>query len=129
MNTEIQSSSTMIERETREYVPPGPEDLKATDFLDRLKQLYGFTSDYQLGKFSGIGKTAISRYRNTGARAAGFDDETAIKIARLLRDKNDEVTEGYILVCMARQRAKSDLARGAWKKVAKILHAVAASQP
>jgi Bacteriophage CI repressor helix-turn-helix domain len=96
------------------------------DFLDRLMQVYDLKTDYQLHQLLGVSKTTIYRYRGTGT---GFTDDVAIKIARLLRDKNDEVTEGYILVCMARQRAKSDLARGAWEKVAKILHAVAASQP
>jgi hypothetical protein len=112
----------LLEREMRHHAQHGPEEATANDFLDRVKQLYGLTSDYSLAKLSGLRTASISLYRNARVRAGGFNDDSSLKIAALLRAKGDNAQDGYVLACMSRQRARSVSARAAWRDLAKTLY-------
>lgn len=89
------------------------------DFLDEVKAKHGLPSDYALSKFFGCTKSSISNYR---MKKNHFDDEMAVKVAKAL-----DVSPGYILNCVAAERAKSDTTRKAWERAAKHLGGMAAS--
>lgn len=70
----------------------------------------GGVSDYRLAKELGIRATTISNWRNRGTV---MDDETAEKAAELAG-----FDAGYVLACLAAERAKNKPTYPAWKRVA-----------
>lgn len=92
--------------------------MKTTDYLDAIKAKYE-VSDYKLAPLLGIGKAAVSGYRNRGTE---FDDTVAIRAARLLNLPEDEV-----LANIHAARAKDDDVRKVWERLAEKLHGAAAS--
>lgn len=90
----------------------------ATYFLDAVKAKHGLTSDYQLSKYFGWNQQRISKIRS----GATFDDEAAAQVAAAL-----DLEAGYVMACMAAQRAKTDQVRKTWEKAARVLGGTAAA--
>ncbi len=89
------------------------------DFLDAVKQKRGLTSDYQLSKHLGCTHSAISNYR---MKKNFIDEEMACKVATDLG-----LSTGYVLSCIASERAKKPEVKAAWAYAAQMLGAVAAT--
>lgn len=87
------------------------------EFLDSVKAKHGLTSDYQLSKLMQCTHSVISGYRHGRSK---MDEETACKVADLL-----ELEPGYVMACIAAERAKSEKVKKAWQHIANM--AVAAT--
>lgn len=88
--------------------------MKSTvDFLDAVKARHGLASDYQLSKFFGCTRGAISNYRMGKSH---LDEAAAMKVARAL-----DLAPGYVLAAVAAERTKSEEVKRAWLKAARIL--------
>ena len=72
--------------------------MKTCDFLDKLKAVYGLTSDYQLAKKLATSTARISNYRS-GTNF--FDDLMVLKVAELL-----ELDPLYVLACVNIERSE-----------------------
>lgn len=83
------------------------------EFLDAVKARQGISSSYALAKSLGFAESRISHYY-AGRRF--LSDETALVIAELL-----DMAPGYVLACIAAERAETDVTRKAWSKAAKAL--------
>jgi transcriptional regulator with XRE-family HTH domain len=88
------------------------------DFLDAVKQKRGLTSDYQLSKHLGCTHSAISNYR---MKKNFIDEVMAVKVATDLG-----LSTGYVLSCIASERAKKPEVKAAWAYAAQMLSGVAA---
>ncbi|MCZ2495742.1 helix-turn-helix domain-containing protein [Xylophilus sp. Kf1] len=93
--------------------------MKAADWIDRLKTVKGWDSDYRVAKELGISRTTISNYRG---RQSTLDEDMAVLIAELL---GIELME--ILLDQAGERAKSAKARKAFADAAMRLGGKVAS--
>jgi hypothetical protein len=84
------------------------------DFLDKLRQLYDVKTDYGLHKLINVSRQAIYRYRDN---ASSFDEGIAIRVAELIDAKAPElkITPGYVLLCMAEERARTASGKKWWK--------------
>jgi hypothetical protein len=91
----------------------------AADFLDALRVKLELDSDGQLGRYFGIKRQHISKYR-TGHHT--FDDAMACRVADLL-----ELDHAYVLACMQYHRSKVPAAKSAWLHVAAMVGGSAAS--
>ena len=91
----------------------------SVEFLDSVKALKGFTSDYQLSKHLNCTRGAISSYR-TGRTY--LDDEMACKVAADLGQDSS-----YVLACIASERAKKPEVKAAWAHAAEVLYGLAAA--
>lgn len=80
------------------------------EFLDGIKEAQGFTSDYQLSKFLGCTRGAISSYR---MGKSFFDEEMACKVAFEL-----SLDDGYVLACVASERSRNPEVKAAWSHLA-----------
>lgn len=89
------------------------------EFLDEVKAKLGLTSDYQLAKSLGCTHSAISNYRAGKSR---LDEAAACKVAELLN-----LDAGYVLACIASERAKKPEVKAAWQHTAQILGGLAAA--
>lgn len=78
-----------------------------------LKARTGIESDYGIAKRLGISKQAASGYA-TGRHTLG--DDVALQVAAELA-----LDPGYVLACMAHERAKRPPLKQAWERVAKRL--------
>ncbi|MBB5469202.1 plasmid maintenance system antidote protein VapI [Paraburkholderia sp. CI2] len=78
-------------------------------YLDAAKTAQRLPSDYALAKMLGIRPSAISNYR---MGRSNFDEETAIKVARLIG-----ISPAEIFAAMQIQRAKSEEVRKVWEDV------------
>lgn len=83
----------------------------AAAFLDALQARFGVSSDRQLERYTGWKPAQTSRYR-VGKNT--FDDATCIKVAAWL-----EIDPGYVMMCMAAQRAATPAIRDAWESMLK----------
>lgn len=93
-------------------------EIKTTlQFVDELKRRYGIGSDYGIAKLLNISKNSLSLYRNGKSH---FSDEVAIKVAELL-----DLDAGYVMACMAYERARSPLVKSKWEKAATSLYGLA----
>lgn len=90
----------------------------SVELLDAVKQKYRMTSDYQLAKRLGESRNRISNYR---VGRSTFDETMALKIAHEL-----DLDEGYVLACIAAERAQHEETRKAWERVARRLATAAA---
>jgi hypothetical protein len=88
------------------------------DLLDEFKRAHGIESDYALARFLEVRKQVVSRYR-TGVHTLG--PELAFRIADDLR-----LDRGYVLACMAAERAQGDAERRAWRRLAERAAGIAA---
>lgn len=89
------------------------------EFLDAVKSRHGFTSDYQLSKYLDCTRGGISSYR-TGRTF--LDEDMAYKVATDL-----DLEPGYVMACIASERAKSPEVKAAWKHTAELLYGIAAT--
>ena len=88
------------------------------EFLDKVKSDHGLTSDYQLSKFLGCTRASISSYR---MKKSFLDEEMAMKVAFELN-----LDDGYVLACIASERARKPEVKAAWKHTAEMLYGLAA---
>lgn len=82
--------------------------MKASEWIDRVKQARGWDSDYRAASELGLGRATISKYRT---KATTLDDEAALRVASAL-----QLEPAIILLDQAAERAKSDEVRGAITK-------------
>lgn len=80
------------------------------DFLNAVSRKLGGASDYAIAKELDISRSAISKYRHG---QAGFDDETALKVARLL-----EIEPAAVSTAAHAERAKNPEVRQMWASLA-----------
>jgi hypothetical protein len=92
-------------------VLPGEEMKTSADFLDDLRARYGLQSDNAVAvKLLKMKRQQVSVYRQ---KQHAFDDTISIKVAELL-----DIEPGYVMACMAAQRAKSPEVRSLWERIA-----------
>ncbi len=89
------------------------------DFLNAVMKKNGITSDNQLSIFLGCTRSSISGYRH---KKSFLDDEIAFKVAKLL-----DLDPGYVLSCIASERARKPELKAAWKHAAEVLQGLAAA--
>ncbi len=86
--------------------------MNSADFLDAVRRRHKLTSDYQVGKLTGINPSRISMYR-VGRRE--FDDETCLLFAKAL-----DVGPMYVIANIQAERANKPDLRRVWKAIAKM---------
>lgn len=89
------------------------------EFLDAIKAKHRLKSDYELSKLLECTRGAISSYR-TGRTF--LDEEMACKVAADLG-----IDAGYVLACIASERARKPEVKAAWKHTAEMLYGLAAA--
>ena len=89
------------------------------EFIDALKARHGLDSDYAIAKLLDITRASLSSYR-TGK--THFSDDVAIRVAELL-----ELDAGYVMACIASERARSPQVKAQWKHTAEMLYGIAAT--
>mgnify|MGYP001337996052 FL=1 len=77
------------------------------ELLDRLKQEVNLPSDYAVAKFLNVSQQAVSRWRNGRVMC----EETALKVARVLKIDQDMVILSNIVERQTNQKAKETLIR------------------
>lgn len=80
------------------------------ELLDQARAVCGGISDYELAKRLQLTRSAVSKLR-TGKAFLG--EETAVKIAELVG-----LDAGYVLSCIAAERAKRTAVKKAWSRAA-----------
>ena len=88
------------------------------EFLDAVKARHGLTSDYALARLLGVVPSAIYGYR---AGRSHLDEGICLTVAKAL-----DVAPGYVLACVAAERAKRTEVARAWRELAKQAAGVAA---
>jgi transcriptional regulator with XRE-family HTH domain len=91
-------------------VPP----MKAADWIDRIKVVKHWESDYRVAKELGVSRNTISTYR--AGRSNTMDEDTSVMVASSLG-----INPVIVLVDQALERAKNDDARRSWAEVIKSL--------
>lgn len=89
------------------------------EFIADVKSKYSIESDYAAAKLLGVSKMTMSHYRN-GKGLLG--DDSAIRVAELLG-----LDTGYVLACIASERARKPEVKAAWKHTAEMLYGLAAA--
>ncbi|MCU7810701.1 MAG: helix-turn-helix domain-containing protein [Candidatus Thiodiazotropha sp. (ex Notomyrtea botanica)] len=56
--------------------------MKTIEYIDKAKKSLGISSDYAFAKWLGVGRNAVSNYRNN---IRTINDATAVKIADVLK--------------------------------------------
>ncbi len=89
------------------------------EFLTAIRARYPEKthSDYATAKLLGFSRSAMSLHKM--GRVHAFSDETGLRIAELL-----DLKPGYVMACLASERAKRPDVALAWKKVAGGLFAL-----
>ena len=90
-----------------------------TDFLDAVKKRLSLPSDYAVAGALGLKRQSLSHYRK---KRDFLGEETACRVAQIL-----ELSPGYVLACVAAERAKAAGVRRAWEKAARALQHTAAA--
>lgn len=62
--------------------------MKAAEWIDRVKKMRGWDSDYRVAKELGLSRTTVSKYRT---RTPTLDEESAIKVAGALGERPEAV--------------------------------------
>ena len=83
-----------------------------------MKAKHGLPSDYALAQKLDLTRSSISKFR-VGKDCLG--EETACKVAELLN-----LEPGYVMACIASERAKKPEVKAAWKHTAEVLYGLAA---
>lgn len=79
--------------------------MRASEWIDRVKQHAGIASDYGAAKALGISRTTVSKYRKS---TLTLDEECALKVAELLGERPEAV-----LLDQYAERTKAPEARSA----------------
>lgn len=79
------------------------------DFIEAVSRKLGGASDYAVAKALGITRASVSRYRNGHG---GFDDETALKVARVL-----DIDPAAVAAASHAERAKTPEVRQMWASI------------
>jgi len=79
------------------------------DFVEAVSRKLGGASDYAVAKELKISRSAISKYRHG---QAGFDDETALKVARVL-----DIDPAAVAAASHAERAKTPEVRQMWASI------------
>lgn len=91
--------------------------------IDRLAELDrqsgGTGSDYGVSKLLGVGRAAVSKWRNG---LGHMDDDVAIRASEILNDD-----PGALLAQLHAERSKSLTAKKHWNRIAKMLKAEAST--
>jgi len=77
--------------------------MKAADWIDRVKKVKGWESDYRVAKERGFKANTISTYRKTGGP---MDENIALKVAEALG-----VNPAGVMVDQLAERSKSESVR------------------
>lgn len=93
--------------------------MKAAEWIDRVKAAKGLPSDYAAAKALGVSRQAVSDYRN---KMGTMDEEMSIKVAEAIGERPE-----FVLIDQLAERAKSDVARTAYRGILGRLGGVAAS--
>ncbi|MBB1073625.1 helix-turn-helix domain-containing protein [Rhodoferax sp. 4810] len=93
--------------------------MKAAQWIDRVKALRGWDSDYRVAKELGLGRQTISTYRSKTSNT--MDEDTAVKVAAALG-----TNPAIILADQAMERAKNEDAKSAWGSILERLGGAAA---
>jgi len=80
------------------------------EFLDAVSKKLGGASDYAIAKELGVTRAAVSRYRNG---QSAFDDETAIRVARIL-----DIDPAAVVTAAHAERTKNPEVRRLWTSLA-----------
>lgn len=80
------------------------------EFLEAMRAKLGGISDYAIAKELHVTRAAVSRYRNG---QSGFDDETAIRVARIL-----DIDPACVLLAAHAERCKAPEARNVFVALA-----------
>lgn len=80
------------------------------EFLDGVSAKLGGASDYAIAKELDVTRSAVSRYRNG---LSTFDDETAIRVARIL-----DIDPAAVLLAAHAERTKNPEAKNLWTSLA-----------
>ncbi|WP_444632783.1 DUF3693 domain-containing protein [Cupriavidus oxalaticus] len=80
------------------------------EFLEAVRAKLGGASDYAIAKELNITRSAVSRYRNG---LGGFDDETAVKVARVL-----DIDPAAVVTAAHAERTKNPELRQIWASLA-----------
>lgn len=83
--------------------------LNTQTLLDAAKHAQGITSEYRLARVIGIGDNTLYYYRHGRTP----DDPRALRLAELAG-----LNPGWVLLCLAAERAKDDATRQAFTKAA-----------
>ena len=93
--------------------------MKAAAWIDRVKAVKGWDSDYRVASELGLTRQAISKYRS---RESTLDEHFAMQVAIAL-----SIDPAIVLTDQAMERAKNADARSAWSAVLERLGGVAVS--
>ena len=93
--------------------------MTTSEILDRLKDEYSLTSDYQVAKKLNISRSRVSHYRVSNQT---MSDELVLKVEKLL-----EVPEGTLLLEMQASRTKCPEAAEVLHRISKQILSAAAS--
>ncbi|WP_354682637.1 DUF3693 domain-containing protein [Cupriavidus necator] len=80
------------------------------EFLEAVRAKLGGASDYAIAKELDISRSAVSKYRNG---LGGFDDETAVKVARVL-----DIDPAAVVTAAHAERTKNPELRRIWASLA-----------
>lgn len=92
---------------------------KTLKYLEALKEKYDLKSDNALATLLNTSRQAINNYRHAGN---AFDNETALKVAKLL-----EVEPLEVIAAASFDRAKTEEEKKIWENFYKRLGGIAAS--
>ena len=93
--------------------------MKAAEWIDRVKTVNGWATDYRVAKELGISTSRLANYR---IKPMTLDEEMSLKIAGALHERPE-----MILIDQAAERAKTEEARSVYRGILGRLGGVAAS--
>jgi hypothetical protein len=91
----------------------GTDEMKAVEWIDRVKSINGIASDYGVAKALGLSRQTVSGYRS---RMSTLDEDASIRVAQALGERPEAV-----ILDQAAERVKSPEARAALLDAAKRL--------
>ena len=81
--------------------------MKASEWIDRLKQAKGWDSDYRVSKELGLSRQTVSKYRS--GTSSTMDEESAVKVAAALGEQPEVVLLDQVVERSQNEAAKSAL--------------------
>lgn len=81
--------------------------MKASEWIDRLKQAKGWDSDYRVSKELGLSRQTVSKYRS--GTSSTMDEESAVKVAGALGEAPEVVLLDQVVERSHNEQAKTAL--------------------